>query len=405
MERSRDGMRKAVQNWHYSGGIIPYGYQLNQDTKRLEINTEEAEIIRRIFYWLNEEKATCYSIAKRLNALGIPTRYAKDKRGVRGKATANLWRAGRVYNMVRNTAYKGEWVYGKRAATKQNTLINGSIPHIVDPSTFDKAQIRLRENSLWADRNCKRFYLLRGLVRCEICGHSYSGYAAHSTRHGEIRYYRCNVNGSRGNLPFKSCDSPSVRADLLEGLVWQQVSEFVRNPETVKRAITDRLQSRNKNGYMVEINESEHRLEELLEAEKRLLRLYADPHNRFSKEALDTEINEIAHSKELIQKHLQELIEAQENEKEQIRRLENIDFILGRLNQSVKHASPEVKRQVIESLLQEVRVGKDNEGNATLRIIYAFEGENVSGLCYDDSDVQDKSVQLGSARMSLWLLR
>ncbi|MFC2002928.1 recombinase family protein [Chloroflexota bacterium] len=50
MERSRDGMRKAIQNGHYSGGIIPYGYQLNPDTKQLEINQEEAQLVKQIFY-------------------------------------------------------------------------------------------------------------------------------------------------------------------------------------------------------------------------------------------------------------------------------------------------------------------------------------------------------------------
>lgn len=121
MERSRDGVRKAVEKGLYSGGIVAYGYRLNPDTKQLEIEQQEAKIVTDIFHWLVNEKMTCYSIAQRLNALRVPTRYAKDGRGLRGKATAGVWRPGRVYNMLRNPAYKGEWHYGKRTA-RNNSL-------------------------------------------------------------------------------------------------------------------------------------------------------------------------------------------------------------------------------------------------------------------------------------------
>ena len=107
-------LEKAVEKGQYSGGIVAYGYKLNPDTKRLEINEEESRIITNIYHWLVHEGMTTYSIAQRLNALAVPTRYSKDGRGVRGKATAGIWRPGRVYNMLKNPAYKGEWQYGKR---------------------------------------------------------------------------------------------------------------------------------------------------------------------------------------------------------------------------------------------------------------------------------------------------
>ena len=348
---------------------------------------------------------TCYSIAKQLNALGIPTRYAKDGRGIRGKATARLWRPGRVYNMLRNRTYKGEWIYGKRTKKRSPSLIQGKCPPIVDAAVFDKAINRLKENNRWADRNSKRFYLLRGFVKCDECGHTYCGYAANTSRKRELRYYRCNRNGSKGNLLSDKCDSPSVSAKVLEELVWQQTAKFIENPDTVKRILLARKQSRKENHYKVHISEAENRLVELLEAEKRLLGIYSDPRNKFTKEALDSQVDKVIQSRELVNKHIKELAEAQAGEKELKAKLENVDFILSNLRDSIKEATPEIKRQVIENILLEVNVGKGDDGNPILKITYVFEENNSIPSCYNPTNNEHKSHQLQSARMPVRLLR
>lgn len=64
-------MIRAVKSGQYSGGIIAYGYRLNPDTKRLEIENNEAEVVRQIFEWCVEERISCVQIAERLNTLDI----------------------------------------------------------------------------------------------------------------------------------------------------------------------------------------------------------------------------------------------------------------------------------------------------------------------------------------------
>ncbi|MFC1924067.1 recombinase family protein [Chloroflexota bacterium] len=388
IERSRDGTRKAIEKGLYSGGIVAYGYRFNPDTKRLEIDEQEAEVIRDIFRWLIEDRLSCYGIAKRLNALGIPTRYGKDGRGIRGRATAAIWRPGRVYNMIRNTAYKGEWIYGKRGKKKQ--LIKGKCPAIVTEAIFEKAQIRLKENNLWADRNCHRLYLLRGLVKCDLCGHSYSGYYSRSTRNGEIRYYRCNQNGQRGNLMSQRCDSPTITAGLIEDLVWQHISEFVQKPEIVREALQDKFDATNQASYAADLEQARQRFGELNEAESRLLRLYADPSGNYSKEALDDAMSDIKSSRELVRRRIQELEEAMITEQEQSRKLEDIKETLATLKDRIQNATPDIKRQVIEKLLQEIRVSKCEDGTPTLKIVYAFS--------------KDIDAQLPHEPLSVWLL-
>jgi len=385
IERSRDGRRKAIQNGYYSGGMLPYGFRQNVDTRKLEIDEEEAEIVRKIFYWLNEERMSCYSIANRLNAMGVPTRYRIDGRLLKGKATANIWRGAGVYNMLRNSVYKGVWVYGKRAKNPQQSQIEVEVPAIVDDHTFDKALIRFKENNVWADRNSKQLYILRGLVKCELCGSTFGGCST-ATKQGQRRYYRCNGR-VRHEAPQGRCNAMGISADLIENLIWNHISRLVQNPAVVKGIVQNKLTSIEEDNCESEIIGAKNRIEELMEAEKRLLSLYADPRNKFSKEALDTELEGILSSRELIEQRLRDLIETRISEKEQRDRLENINYILSKLRNRVKKATPEIKQQVIQSLVLEAKVGKDCDGKPTLKIIYAFD------------DKVEKKVGLQSSRI------
>lgn len=394
IERSRDGLRKAVQKGLYSGGIIAYGYRLNPDTRQLEIDEQEGKLVRDIFRWLVEDGISCYAIAQRLNAFGIPTRYAKDKRGIRGKTTAGIWRPGRVYNMLRNTAYKGKWIYGKRGKKKQ--LIEAECPAIIEESTFEQAQARLKENNLWADRNHRRLYLLQGLIKCDLCGHSYTGYYSHSTSNSELRYYRCNRNGNRGNLLSERCDAPTIRADLVEDLIWQQISEFIQKPGVVRRALEDKFDACHEAERIAHLAQARQRLEQLQEAEQRLLVRYADPADDYSLEALDGALAEIKGSRKLVEARIRSLEEAIASDDDQRRKLADVQVVLAALKDGIQNATLEVKQGVVRNLVSEIRVGRSHDGTPALKIVYAFSKDWLN----------DRTpVQLHSSRVPLWLLR
>lgn len=46
LKRTSDGMERAVKRGQFSGGVIAYGYRYNPLTKMLEIDEEEADVIR-----------------------------------------------------------------------------------------------------------------------------------------------------------------------------------------------------------------------------------------------------------------------------------------------------------------------------------------------------------------------
>ena len=238
LRRSRDATHRLAREGTWLGGIVPYGYRVEgvDRAARLVLSTEiesrsgmsEVEVMREIYGWAGDEGVSCIEIAKRLNALNVPTCYTRDGRKVppsasladkqddtsadisgtsvdsldaisadnsasatadipRGKrrvATRGVWRAGRVRNMLVETTYKGIHTWGKRRSRKaasgagnqsEPVLIERAVPAIVDADLWARAQETLRRNRLCRPDIVKRKYLLRGLMKCAHCGLTYVG--------------------------------------------------------------------------------------------------------------------------------------------------------------------------------------------------------------------------------------
>ena len=241
LRRSRDATHRLAREGTWLGGIVPYGYRVEGSDRaaRLVLSTEvdarsgmsEVEVMRKIYRWAGDAGVSCIEIAKRLNAMGVPTCYTRDGRKVppsaglageqggnsidishaleegsnldatngdasaatdantpRGKrrvATRGVWRAGRVRNMLVETTYKGVHTWGKRRSRKaqgsgaanqsEPVLIERAVPAIVDADLWARAQETLRRNRLCRPDIVKRQYLLRGLMKCAHCGLTYVG--------------------------------------------------------------------------------------------------------------------------------------------------------------------------------------------------------------------------------------
>nr|WP_286176882.1 recombinase family protein [Lysinibacillus sp. SDF0063] len=121
---------------------------------------------------------SCIKVSEYLNALGVPTAYARDDRkvtrGKRKQKTAGIWRPSRIRGIITSTTYYGLHIYGKWSKRKRD-LIEREVPAIVDIETWEKAQAVLRSNQIEAMRNTKNQYLLRSLLKCQCCGLTYVG--------------------------------------------------------------------------------------------------------------------------------------------------------------------------------------------------------------------------------------
>ena len=102
-----------------------------------------------------------------------------------------MWRPGRVRGLITSKTYMGIHEFGKRS-TSGRPVISRPVPAIVTEPTWKKAQATLKANFLFGKRNARNQYLLRGLIKCGLCGLTYIGVAANRPNGKREFYYRCN---------------------------------------------------------------------------------------------------------------------------------------------------------------------------------------------------------------------
>jgi len=354
-ERSRLGMRKAARMGKYLGGIVPYGYTVEDG--RLVPHPEEAAVVQQVFTWVAERGWSTERVAKELNRLGIPPKYRRDGRGVRGKRTAGVWRGGGVLRLLKNRTYVGEYTYGKRTRKAQPELVKVAVSPLVDAALFEAAQEQLARNALFAARNARTVYLLKGLIRCGVCGRAYVG---------SSDYYACVGRSNRQAAPIPSmrCTAPHVRRHDLEEAIWRDIRSFLLNPDEALRAFLK--------GESLEENEAallEKRLRSLLEARARLLDLYLeggiDKGAYYSRlEELDTRIQEVRAAFEEARRHVLE----ERRRRESIAALEELS---ARVRDRLDRLTLQEKQAIARELVERVMVRPGTEG-VEVEVRYRF---------------------------------
>ena len=344
-ERSRLGLRKAAQSGKYLGGIVPYGYTVEDG--RLAPHPEEAAVVQQMFAWVAERGWSTERVARELNRLGIPPKYRRDGRGVRGRRTAGVWRGGGVLRLLKNRTYVGEYTYGKRTRKSQPELVKVVVAPLVEPALFEAVQEQLSRNALFAARNTRTVYLLKGLIRCGTCGRAYVG---------STDYYACVGRSNRQASPIPSmrCTAPHVRRRDLEEAIWRDIRSFLLNPGEALRAFLK--------GESPEENEAallEKRLRSLLEARARLLDLYleggVDKESYYGRlEELDTRIREVQAALEEARRHVIEERRRQES-------IATLEELASHLRERLEVLTPEEKQAVARELVEAVivRPGRD----------------------------------------------
>lgn len=388
LERLWYGANRVAREGKWLGGIVPYGYRVNDDGF-LEVNEDplpsvgisEAEVIRRIYSLVAEQGYTTIVVADYLNALGVPPAYVKDgrkvQRGKRRENTAGIWRPGRIRNMIVNPTYKGVHVYGKRAS-KHRELITRSVPAIVSEEIWDKAQKTLRNNQILSKKNAKRNYLLTGLIKCNICGSNYHGITyPPNKKKKELSYYRCNGKTVyRGPLQGR-CPSKNIPREWLEDLVWKDCVEFIQNPGEALKELAASMEKRKsqkssliaeKEAIQKSIYEKDIEKESILDLYRKKLIGHTD---------VEKQLMKITTEKEALQRRMQELQQQIDTESILEKQFDTAGELLAALREKIEGDIPiEVKKEIVRTLVDEVKVITIQEENeppkAEVLIKYRF---------------------------------
>ena len=265
----RRGREAAIKRGCYIGNIPPYGFNKIKIGKdhTLEPN-ENADIVRMIFNWYANEGINVNTIARKLNAMNIPSPDGKK------------WHREVITRTVRNPHYIGKVVYNHRPTT--TVIENGELKRtrrvkpldecivaegkqdpIIDMETWKKAQEKIN-NAPKVHSNKELSNPLAGLLCCSKCGFMMT--RRHSSK--DSRFY-CRKN-REGKSCFKSVKDEvvmeAVYIALKEGEL-PKLQEKVTNGDGDARKIQQRLIAKLEK-QMNEFRDQEDKQFELLETGK-----------------------------------------------------------------------------------------------------------------------------------------
>ena len=237
------GMRETALQCKHTGGKPPLGYEIDQQSKKLTVNEQEAEIVRSIFSMYAQGNG--YSqILHYLHQKGYKTKRGQE------------FQKNSLYSILTNKKYQGIYVFNqsssKSISGSRNThlhknsddiiCIEGGCPQIVDSVTFQKVQQRIKEHRHHGGReNAKTNYLLSGKVYCMDCGRAMVGNTRYSGRNKQ-RYvtYRC---------PSKryACSNKEIYQEYLETYLIHLLENRIFNRASLKQ-ISDRIKGKEEEG-------------------------------------------------------------------------------------------------------------------------------------------------------------
>jgi len=184
-------------------------------------------------------------IGKELLVRGIPTS--------RGRI---VWQSSSITTILKNPIYAGRVAtlkYEKVEPKKRRKEASGKTSSRLMPEsnwyyleglvekpiiTWDQhlaLKERLALNKLFASRNAKRHYLLRGLIECQLCNRHYFGV---QPTNGRVKYY-CNKHWAVSY--GEKCPAKSLDKEEIESAVKDKIRDFLTNPEVSLKEIRSRL--------------------------------------------------------------------------------------------------------------------------------------------------------------------
>jgi len=156
-----------------------------------------------------------------------------------------VWRLSTICRLLRNEAYVGR-LYWNRTHTRYDPALGRNrqtlrpreewieipIPAIIDEDTFDAAETRARDNSIYSPRRTEPdTFLLRRLLRCAACGVKLVCHRAHRGK-TTTRYYLCpHRDPWRAGGADRRCLERRVRADELDAFVFDQIRQLLARPD------------------------------------------------------------------------------------------------------------------------------------------------------------------------------
>ena len=266
-KRMDRGKKQAVVEGNFMGSYRPYGYNIvkTKKARTLAPDPDESPIVKKIFAWTVNDNLTPGKIARRLDALGVPTYTGTPE-----------WNESTVKTILTNPTYIGKVKWNDRMSVKKlvnNEIVrsrprsnhtdhymeyDGKHPALVDEETFKAASSRFTSDK--TKGNLKLINPLASIFVCANCK-SVMQYQAYKHKPDTAPRY-CHKSS-------KLCKVKSVVADdvmnaLIHGLKLH-IEDFQMKidnaSDTDEKSIQEQIESLN-----AEMRKIERKLSKLFDA-------------------------------------------------------------------------------------------------------------------------------------------
>jgi len=329
VERVTDNYYFRANNGYWAGGYAPYGYKIKhiigRDNKRhsiLEIDEEQAKVVKKIYDMYINKHMSMRKIAQQLNVEKVPTL----KKGLWGinvvsailsrpiytPATAKIYEYynnldSKITNSIED--FDGTMTANLYGKTRKNAKVKAirnfdemylslidCKPLISNEDWFKAQKIKGATKHLPARTNTSKISFLCGLVKCGKCNANLVIQGC-KNRYG-VKYYYFICSNKR-NQGASVCNNKMIDISKLQDLVIQDMKNYFNSKNITKKIDAYIKNNENKNVQL--LDQKEHIENEIVKLNLKI----------------DNLINSIAESNEFTLKYINKKIEEIEKEKQE----------------------------------------------------------------------------------------
>lgn len=343
---------------------IVYGYDKTiGDYFNLEINKEEAAVIKQIFKMYTEEGYGTLKIANHLNEQEVRT-----KRGC-------TWSQNAICRILDNELYTGKVINGKQEVTdfltgkrteKDETewmVVERPDLRIIEPEIYEKAkEVRAAKSKsfhLTSERESNK-YLFSTLIKCKECGWSFR----RIVRKYKNTYIRWVCSGHNGRGADSCPNAQKVDEDELIQVLNDYFAEILKNKKNVICYVTNEFQrvykAKDENvNYEKELNVQLARLQK---TRQKYMDMYTD--DLISREELKDKIGGMRKEIERLENELK-MVSYNLTKGQQLENILNSTF---RRIEDITDVR-EMNNLQLKRIIQKIEVDKDGNVDIYLRLL------------------------------------
>ncbi|MEX0981370.1 MAG: recombinase family protein [Bacteroidales bacterium] len=344
----RDAIYENARNGK-THGLTAYGY-IKGKNGYFEINSEEADVVKRIFKMSLEGIGT-YTIANNLNIDGVPTRFSKlsgqikrkdpyTKQITTHKKEDVRWRGNVIHDIIKNPIYKGTRIWNGESVP---------VPALMSEEYWQEVNDNLQNNRKMVGKREEYHYLLNGLM---FCGECQSEYRGKKRLKGRDSAYKCK--GKR--IHNVTCNSRGISIVKMENFIIQHL--FIsKDLQTYLAGLSEKKEETD--NLKQKLTREKKELEKLAKIEKNAYKHLLDPD--FENDEVIKE--EIKSTKQKI-KDKEQTIEILENrliERDASSRIKRINNTIGKFHLD---AGFNDTKRLIHSLIKKITIQHHYKSNS-----------------------------------------